>query len=257
MAKPTPWKDEYTLLCEKCGYVVEGLDIAGPCPECGTPIEESLPERRIGTPWQQEPGVKSLVRTWWMTLRHPKKTLDVMRFDAKSSLSPLADSLTIIVLICVLTLVAKPTFNVIELLLGAFLFLLVGLVIWACFYALSGIEALGLQLFGSIQGWRIGPQIGWAVAGHGAVGWLFTGLIWAAGWRLHRLIMYMNPTSNDLELRRQLARHINQIYKPAFLIGLVVGLIIFQLFAYLGLRRCKYANRIRPQESDLDANTCP
>lgn len=84
MARPTPWKDEYTLLCEKCGYVVEGLDIAGVCPECGKPIEESLPERRVGTPWQQEPGVKSLVRTWWMTLRHPKRTLDVIQVVGES-----------------------------------------------------------------------------------------------------------------------------------------------------------------------------
>ena len=30
-----PWKDEYTLLCEKCGYVIEGLEDSKVCPECG------------------------------------------------------------------------------------------------------------------------------------------------------------------------------------------------------------------------------
>ncbi len=249
MPKPTPWEDQYTLLCEKCGYVVEGLDQAGVCPECGKPIEESLPQRRVGTPWQQQPGFKSLVRTWWMTLRHPKRTLDIMRFDAEPSLSPLADSLTISVLICVLILVLAPFSNVLDLFLGIFLFLLLGLVIWTCFYILSGIEALGLQLFGSIRGYRIGPQVAWAIVGHGAVGWLFTGLIWVAGWRLHRLIMFLNPTSNDLELRQQIGRHINQIIQPTFIIGLLVGLLIFEIFAYLGLQRCKYANRVRPQDT--------
>ena len=35
--------------------MIEGLDTQGHCPECGKPIAESLPERRIGTPWQQSP----------------------------------------------------------------------------------------------------------------------------------------------------------------------------------------------------------
>jgi hypothetical protein len=37
---------EATLLCERCGYVLEGLDERGACPECGQPIAESLPSRR-------------------------------------------------------------------------------------------------------------------------------------------------------------------------------------------------------------------
>ncbi|MEZ6318065.1 MAG: hypothetical protein R3B49_04810 [Phycisphaerales bacterium] len=58
-----PWADEYTVLCERCGYVVEGLDPAGACPECGKPIAESLPERRVGTPWQRARSA------WWDTHR--------------------------------------------------------------------------------------------------------------------------------------------------------------------------------------------
>jgi hypothetical protein len=51
------------LLCEECGYEIGGLAREGACPECGGPIENSLPERRHGSPWQQRRSLWALVRT--------------------------------------------------------------------------------------------------------------------------------------------------------------------------------------------------
>ena len=43
MTAPSPPPDEYTLLCERCGYIIEGLPTDNPCPECNRPIALSLP----------------------------------------------------------------------------------------------------------------------------------------------------------------------------------------------------------------------
>jgi hypothetical protein len=40
------------ILCESCGYVLNGLPDAGRCPECGSPIQESLGENRITPAWE-------------------------------------------------------------------------------------------------------------------------------------------------------------------------------------------------------------
>ena len=225
MAKPTPWKDEYTLLCEKCGYVVEGLDTAGPCPECGKPIEESLPERRVGTPWQQKPGVKSLMRTWWMTLRHPKKTLDVMRFDSNRDTS-------LATWTCSTGLIVLPIF--------------------ACF---TWIESQGLQLLGKRKEARIHPTISWAIVSHGAVGWLIIVLAAFPTWiLLERAIFeslrYYHYATNGRpqDYSPDKAELFSTLSAITGGIGLIIGFLFFEFFAYLGLRRCKYANRIRPQE---------
>ncbi len=248
MARSTPWKDQYTLLCEKCGYVVEGLDQAGVCPECGKPIEESLPQRRVGTPWQQQPGFKSLIKTWWMTLRHPKRTLDVMRFDDMLPLTPLSATLFYTIVICIAVVLIEPIPNLFSFVFAFGIMVFLGIAIWFVFFALSGVEAFGLQFFGTRRGGRVDPNIAWAIVGHGAVGWALTGFTWVAGWKLYRLIYYLNPTTDDYELRQLVGRYTKLVIEPSIIGGLVIGFLFFELFAYLGVRRCKYANRLRPQE---------
>lgn len=219
MPRETPWADEYTLLCERCGYVIEGLATDGACPECGKPISESLPERRVGTPWQQRPSFVNLLRTWWMTLRHPKRTLDVMAFDDGGG-----DRLMQIT--C-----------------------LVGLVLWPVLFSLTRIEMRGLQLFGKQRGERITRSIAGTVCAHGAAGWVVSMLGLGFG-----LVLAAIGYGLSLEVDRLPAGQYDPFIASA-LVGLGLGagsgialggFLFFEWFAWLGLRRCKYANRARP-----------
>lgn len=44
------------LLCETCGYILNGLPQESRCPECGQPIVESLPETRCLAPIEEGKG---------------------------------------------------------------------------------------------------------------------------------------------------------------------------------------------------------
>ena len=47
---------ETDLLCERCGYVLNGLPADGRCPECGTPLDESVNYRRHPPAWERARG---------------------------------------------------------------------------------------------------------------------------------------------------------------------------------------------------------
>ena len=44
---------ESDWLCERCGYVLNGLPPGGNCPECGQPMRESAGELRHAPPWER------------------------------------------------------------------------------------------------------------------------------------------------------------------------------------------------------------
>ena len=60
-------------MCETCGYVLTGLRPLDNCPECGTVVADSLPERRTPTRWAATHRLvsrpKAFLATCWAALR--------------------------------------------------------------------------------------------------------------------------------------------------------------------------------------------
>lgn len=254
--------DEFTLLCERCGYVVEGLPREGKCPECGLEIARSLPERRKGTAWQQEPGWRGYLRTGWQVVRHPLRTLDEMRIsEDRPSLLWMHLSVAGIIagaqcaaLFATASILMASENHIAWVaaggLLGVGLGTVLGIVVFSLLHILTAIEAGGLRFFGQQRGFRISPTIAWVVCAHGSVGWVLA----AVGWTVAVVIVVVLTARSNLELPPM------ALLAP--LLAAVPGFLFFEVFAWLGLRRCRFANRARPEkyapdslESEHDAQT--
>ncbi len=270
-ARGREWEDEFTLLCEQCGYVVEGLDVEGACPECGKGIVESLPERRVGTPWQQKPGVGSLVRTWWMTVRHPLRIVRIMRAD-----TPQAGVLRLVPIVTAsalvngsVALVQGLSLHELDLLdSGSFLRLVMSSGVWlvVCILALlvlTTIETLGIRFLSRRHGTRISRSLGESITTHGCVGWILGAVLCSMSLLVGDVILEITTPKVSLSLSDfgsmdELVQAVQNAQVPTApgwadwvftwlpRIGLLIGFLFFETFAWLGLRRCKYANRARP-----------
>ncbi|MFK7760019.1 MAG: hypothetical protein AB8C13_08735 [Phycisphaerales bacterium] len=248
-SRKTDWKDEYTLLCERCGYIIEDLDQSLPCPECGKPITESLPERRVATPWQQKRKFKSFMHTWWMTIRRPKSTLDTMSFNESeyndlAAYACIATHLVPISTTLALLLIDGSFSRIASILLCVFSFVPV----WLTLMALTATESFGLRFIGNRRGFRIDKIISNNIVAHGAAGWLLIGL----GSTLGALLILLPDIidSNFIPVRIDF----NVIGWWIILFSFLAGFLFFETFAYLGLRRCKYANRSRPNPAPERTN---
>lgn len=64
---------EADLLCENCGYVLNGLPADGNCPECGAPIAVSAASVRLPSQWEQLRSASAFLSTTISTIFHPAR----------------------------------------------------------------------------------------------------------------------------------------------------------------------------------------
>lgn len=233
--------DEYALLCETCGYVVDRLPDTGQCPECGRAIASSLPEARPGTPWDQGPSLRSWLKTGRLVMRRPRRTFEQMRLDVRPG-----ELLFYNCLIAACIGAAPFAITAARQLRdasgsSALTMLAIGVVavplIQCVLLILSTIERVGIQIVGRAHAWRVTRTVAAAVCELSSYGWVAGAALFTT--------TFILATSFDDAWQSALGAH------SAWRLTLIpasalLGMTVFETLVYIGVRRCKFTNRARP-----------
>lgn len=252
-----------TLLCEACGYVIEGLGRDGHCPECGRVVGSSLPEARTGTPWQVGPTIRGWLSTNWGLLRRPGEAFARMRPGHAGRGRPWP--LALINLSLAAFLIVDPLVGVLagdplraargsgaarE--AGAYLVAIAGGMagVVAFLLLLMWLEMLGVRFFARRRGWRLTKAAAWNICCHASVGWIFAGLlpvVWLAA--LYSAVVVLGRTPHaeiplGPSLWPWLGRSVNLaslVSVGGTIIGYFAGMMVFETLVWVGVRRCRFA----------------
>jgi hypothetical protein len=187
-------------------------------------VARSLPELRMGTPWQVGGGPVCLVRTAGLVARKPRGIWGKVRIETGSSAG---------------LLVANAALG--GLLFGIVADSLVGIPAFALgVVGLSLIEYFGLRTFGKRHRWRVSPAVAMTVVGHAAAGWMVAGVLSAGGLRIGRELSGGVPIPSVLW--SLMGRTVAEWVVVLPVAGFVLGMLVFEVLVYVGVRRCRFAN---------------
>lgn len=232
------------LLCEHCGYVLNGLRRRDACPECGRPIIESHPDARVGSPWQcgRRMGVLLNMLSF---IRSPWRMYGQVRVDEKSARRLEAESIAwagaLLALLVgfralMAALDAAPGLGmtilvaVIAPVLGFVLFVLILL-------GLTGIERSGIRVFGRVHHRRITRAVAETIVAHAAAGWIVSAVLTWAGWGFGSGLAWLAQREPWATWELTLTAN---YWMPVT--GFLIGLLWFEALVYIGVRRMRFAN---------------
>lgn len=227
-------RDGVHVLCETCGYDIEGLPDSATCSECGRPVTESRPERRVGSPYQKNPSSGFYLATGVATLLYPVRVFNRVRIERDSSQRLLLSH----IFVASVLLSVGPWLDLGRLFLDSpllawplnFLISFVGL------FGLTKIESLGIRTFGARHRWRVTPDVALTVTAHAAVGWVLGGVLFLLA------VLFPLPAWYITLPRGPLGFAFNAAAVIPAVLALAAGLIVFELLVYVGVRRCRFAN---------------
>lgn len=235
--------DSTSLLCERCGYVLEGLESHLACPECGRPIAESLPNARTGTPFQNDPTWRGLARQCVMLAREPGALFALARIGriADDSLlfrSAAAAAFAALAPACTVLLArAFPGLREHELIIGLCVAALLWGLLTALLLVLTAIERAGITFFARRRGWRVPTPVARTICANAAPGWIAAAVFFNLA--LLALPGAMRLAGNAPAPWRT-AAEAGAASLPAA--GFIAGMLVFETLVYIGVRRCRWAN---------------
>jgi hypothetical protein len=244
----TKTPDPDALLCEACGYALAGIDTDAVCPECGRPVADSLPARRVGSPWQRRPSAGAWFATCVAGLGRPVVSWSTVRIERQRAIGLLFASAMVTGLLFTGGPAAVAWRSGAG---GDALILLFALApgIASMVLFLTWVETLGIRFFGRRRGWRITKDVAWAVCAHAAVGWVVGGLlalvlffVGATIWPRYASGPWPGP-----------AVFLNQLPTPPLLLTVgaaLAGMLLFESLVYVGMRECRFGNQATERRSD-------
>lgn len=241
---PDDRPDATDFLCERCGYILNGLRQADACPECGQAIASSHPAGRTGSPWQQGRrwgvwrNLAFLARTPWRAYGQVRIDLAEARRLEAENIAWAGVLLALLGALIAVRLAVGEQGNVsLALLVGvvtlgvSFLFFVILLLF------LTWIERTGIRTLGRVRHRRITRAVAETIVAHAAAGWVVAALLTWTGWLIGVLAAYLGQ-------RHAWAMWELTLTAPLWMpvIGFVAGLLCFETLVYVGVLRMRYAN---------------
>lgn len=248
------------LLCERCGYVLDDLDQAGECPECGIPIASVMPRLRPGSPWQQQRDLGSLIRTWWLLLTRPRSCWDGFGVQLGSGLTLMACGLICAALLPTLLVLGIVLYSgVASEALGMFGYAIMylaivfaGFLLVAMLYCALGVARI--KFWCRHRGCRMDSNIAWTIIGHASMGLSLIPLMLSVAIVAMIFIRLLYDHSGldgaELTVAWIILGYSSWIMALA---ALPTGLIVFEILSSLGLHRMRYRNPHPDEQPDSAA----
>lgn len=240
---------DHLLLCTACGYVVDGLDEEGACPECGQPIRQSRPENNPGTPWQRRPSPRTWLQSSIAAFLRPRELFSRAAFDTRSLTALLMVNVGIAT-----ALFAVP--GIAYLLWGSLyrnLERAPGVItaypdLGAFSFAYALLPGFTLLLDALLTppgyrwwyGWR---RIRWenyrVVQAHASAAWIVSGLVVAAAEVVRRIVLTGTPRTLPLTTQNLVLVNLGTV--PA-LLAIVIGVLLITWSLHQGSRAIRFTN---------------